>query len=98
MSFTKLIHAMGLVCIFAGLLIALAEILHPAGEDLIAVYSPLWSTAHMTWWLGVVLLQFGLIGLYARHAEALGWLGLTGFVLTFFGAGLTAGILFLQSS
>ena len=98
MSFTKLIHAMGLVCIFAGLLIALAEILHPAGEDLIAVYSPLWSAAHMTWWLGVVLLQFGLIGLYARHAEALGWLGLIGFVLAFFGASLTSGILFLQSS
>jgi hypothetical protein len=52
----------------------------------------------MTWWLGVLLLQFGLIGLYARHAEDLGWLGLIGFVLAFFGAGLTSGILFLQSS
>jgi len=52
----------------------------------------------MTWWLGVLLLQFGLIGLYARHAEALGRLGLIGFVLAFFGAGLTSGILFLQSS
>ena len=98
MSFAKLIHFMGLVCVFAGALIALAEILHPAGEDLVAVNSPLWSPAHMIWWLGVLLLQFGLIGLYARHAEALGWLGLIGFVLAFFGAGLTAGILFLQSS
>jgi len=98
MSFTKLIHPMGLVCIFAGALIALAEVLHPAGEDLIAVRGSLWSPAHMTWWLGILLLQFGLIGLYARHAEALGRLGLTGFVLAFFGAGLTSGILFLQSS
>ena len=40
MSFTKLVHSMGLVCIVAGALIALAEILHPAGEDLIAVHSP----------------------------------------------------------
>jgi hypothetical protein len=47
---------------------------------------------------GVLLLQFGLIGLYARHAEAVGWLGLNGFIMTFFGAGLTAGILFLQSA
>jgi len=98
MPFAKLIHWMGLVCVVAGALIALAEILHPAGEDLIAVHSPLWSPAHMTWWLGVLLLQFGLIGLYARHAEALGWLGLIGFVLAFFGAGFTSGILFLQSS
>jgi hypothetical protein len=98
MSLEKLIHSMGLVSVFAGALIALAEILHPAGEDLIAVHSPLWSPAHMVWWLGVLLLQFGLIGLYARHAEALGWVGLTGFVLAFFGAGLTEGILFLQSS
>jgi len=98
MSFAKLIHSAGLVSVFAGALIALAEILHPAGEDLVAVHSPLWSPAHMVWWLGVLLLQFGLLGLYARHAEALGWLGLTGFVMAFFGAGLTEGILFLQSS
>src|SRR5215469_6666046 len=89
MSFAKLIRPAGLVSIFAGVLIALAEILHPAGEDLVAVHSPLWSPAHMVWWLGVLLLQFGLIGLYARHAEAVGWLGLTGFVMVFFGAGLT---------
>src|SRR5215472_230749 len=92
MSFAKLIHPAGLVSVFAGALIALAEILHPAGEDLVAVHSPLWTPAHMIWWLGVLLLQFGLIGLYARHAEALGRLGLIGFVLTFFGAGLTASI------
>jgi hypothetical protein len=98
MSFEKLIRPAGLVSVFAGALIALAEILHPAGEDLVAVHSPLWSPAHMVWWLGVLLLQFGLIGLYARYAKAVGWLGLTGFVLTFFGAGLTEGILFLQSS
>src|SRR5215469_116692 len=98
MSFAKLIRPAGLVSAFAGVLIALAEILHPAGEDLVAVHSPLWSPAHMTWWLGVLLLQFGLIGLYARHAEAVGWLGMTGFVMAFFGAGLTEGILFLQSS
>src|SRR5215472_8362934 len=98
MSFAKLIHPAGFVSVFAGALIALAEILHPAGEDLVAVQSPLWSRAHMVWWLGVLLLQFGLIGLYARHAEAVGWLGLTGFVMAFFGAGLTEGILFLQSS
>ena len=98
MSFAKLIHPAGFVSVFAGALIALAEILHPAGEDLVAVQSPLWSPAHMVWWLGVLLLQFGLIGLYARHAEAVGWLGLTGFVLAFFGVDLTAGILFLQSA
>jgi hypothetical protein len=98
MYLKKLIHSMGLVCVIAGTLIALAEILHPAGEDLIAVHSPMWSPAHMTWWLGVILLQFGLIGLYARHADALGRLGLTSFILAFFGASLTSGILFLQSS
>jgi hypothetical protein len=98
MSFVKLIRPMGLVSVFAGALIALAEILHPAGEDLAAVHSPLWTPAHLVWWFGVLLLQFGLMGLYARHAEALGRLGLTGFVLTFFGVGLTAGILFLQSA
>jgi hypothetical protein len=98
MSFAKLVHSAGLVCAFVGALIALAEIVHPAGEDLSAFHSSHWAPAHMIWWLGVVLLQFHLIGHSARHAEALGWLGLTGFILAFFGADLTAGILFLQSS
>jgi hypothetical protein len=47
MSFAKLIHPAGLVSVFAGALIALAEILHPAGEDLVAVHNPLWSSAHL---------------------------------------------------
>jgi hypothetical protein len=97
MSFARLIRWAGLASFFAGFLIALAEIIHPVGEYLGAVYSPLWSPAHGLWWLGVVLLQFGLFGLYVRHVDALGWLGLAGFVLAFFGTSLTAGILFIQT-
>ena len=97
MSFAMLIRWAGLASFFAGVLIALAEIIHPVGEYLGAVYSPLWPPAHGLWWLGVVLLQFGLFGLYACHVDALGWLGFAGFGLAFFGTSLTAGILFIQT-
>jgi len=81
MSLPTLIRSAGIVSIFAGALIAIAGILHPVGETVAAALMSRWWPSHMLWWLGVVLLQLGLVGLYARHSTELGWLGLTGFVL-----------------
>lgn len=81
-----------------GVLYALAAFLHPVGEDLGAVDSPNWVTAHLVYWVSVILLQFGLVGLYVRQVEEAGWLGLVGFVLAFIGTGFVETILFMVST
>src|SRR5215211_1436791 len=74
MSSAKLIRWSGLISLSAGVLYALAAFLHPVGEDLAAVTSPKWVPAHLVYWVSVILMQLGLVGLYARQVEKAGWL------------------------
>jgi hypothetical protein len=98
MSPANLIRWSGLISLLVGVLYALAAFLHPVGEDLAAVNSPKWVTAHLVYWVSVILMQFGLMGLYARQVEKAGWLGLVGFVLAFIGTGFVETILFMVST
>ena len=98
MSSAKLIRWSGLISLLAGVLYALAAFLHPVGEDLAAITSPKWVTAHLVYWVSVILMQLGLVGLYARQVEKAGWLGLAGFVLAFIGTGLVESILIMVST
>lgn len=98
MSPAKLIRWSGLIGLLAGVLYALAAFLHPVGEDLAAITSPRWVPAHLVYWVSVILMQLGLVGLYARQVEKAGWLGLVGFVLAFIGTGLVEVILFMVST
>ncbi len=85
MSTARLIRWSGPIAILGGVLFPVAAIIHPASEDIAAVMLPSWVPAHLLGWVSVMLIHFGLIGLYARQAEKAGWLGLVGFVLAFVG-------------
>ena len=98
MSPAKLIRWSGLISLLAGVLYALGAFLHPVGEDLAAVTSPKWVPAHLVYWVSVILMQLGLVGLYARQVEKAGWLGLAGFVLAFIGTGFVESILIMVST
>ena len=90
MTSTKLIRWSGLFCMLAGILYALAALIHPAGEDVSSITASLWVPAHTLGGIGAVSLLFGLIGLYARQAAKTGWLMLVGFVLAFVGSTMLA--------
>lgn len=98
MSSTNLMRWSGLISILAGILFALAAFVHPAGADLAAYHSPNWVTAHQIGWVSVMLMQLGLVGLYARQVEKTKWLGLVGFVLAFIGTAFAAAIQFMEST
>ena len=95
MSIANLVRWSGLISIFAGVLYALGALLHPVGEDAAAFASSTWVTAHLVYLVSVILMQFGLVGLYARQAEKTGWLGLAGFVLAFIGTAFVGTIMYM---
>ena len=98
MSTANLIRWSGLLSLLAGVLYAVGALLHPVGESLAAVSSPNWVPAHLVYWVSVLLLHLGLVGLYARQAEQTGRLGLVGFVLAFIGTALVGSILVFAST
>lgn len=98
MSTANLIRWSGLISLLAGVLHVVGALLHPVGEDLAAVQSPNWVPAHLVYWVSVLLLQLGLVGLYARQVKQTGWLGLVGFVLAFIGTALVGSILLYVST
>jgi hypothetical protein len=94
MRSSELIRWSGLVLILGLVLLVISSIIHPLGESGSFVLQPLWVPAHLLGSLGIQLMIFGFIGLYARHAENLGRLGLASFLMTIVGLILTAGSLF----
>jgi hypothetical protein len=98
MSTRNLIRWSGLISILAGVLYALGALLHPVGEDLASVIHPNWIPSHFVYWISAVLMQLGLVGLYARQVDKAGRLGLVGFVLAFIGTALVGAILFLATA
>jgi hypothetical protein len=70
----------GLSAVVAGTCFVVLALLHPP-ETLSSVTTTRWAIAHA---VGIAMSLFGLLGmtgLYARQAEAAGWLGLAGYVL-----------------
>ena len=87
MSTKDLSRWSGIACILAGLLIALATLVHPSRETLeiileqeLRLVAAHWLT---TFFCGFLLL--GLPGLYAAQSERAGRLGLVSFLMLFFG-------------
>lgn len=98
MSTASLIRWGGLISLLAGILFVLAALIHPAGEDLAAYNSPNWVAAHLLGWVSVMLMQLGLVGLYARQREETAWIGLVGFVLAFIGTAFAGTIQFMVAT
>jgi hypothetical protein len=98
MSIVNLICWSGLISMLAGLLTVLGALLHPIGEGLPAVNSRNWVPSHLVYWVAILLLHLGLVGLYARQVKETGRLGLVGFVLAFIGTALVGSILVFVST
>jgi len=98
MSTANLIRWSGLISLLAGVLYALATFVHPFGEDFAAVMRPNWVPAHLLYWVSVILMQFGLVGLYLCQAEKAGRLGLVSFILAFIGTALLGSLNFMAST
>lgn len=98
MSIAKMIRWSGLTVVLAGLLYALGAVVHPVGEDLAAIRDPSWVPAHLVYWVSIVLLHFGLVGLFAQQAGKAGWLGVVGFVLAFAGTALVGSIVLVAAT
>jgi len=88
----------GLASLLAGLLFALATVIHPPGEGIEVYDSANWVPAHLLGLASVMLMQVGLVALYAGQVEASGRLGLIGFVLALIGTAFAAAIQYSQSA
>jgi hypothetical protein len=102
MSSSDLIRWSGLVTIAAGALLAVAALLdltyfgsEPRFSEVVQTGSYLFQ--QVLYLLGVMLLLVGLVGLYARHSQAAGALGLVGFLAAFAGTVLVAGFLWAST-
>jgi hypothetical protein len=87
MSSKDLYHWSGIACILAGLLIALANLVHPSREtpEIILEQEFRLVAAHWLFTLSCGFLLLGLPGLYVAQSERAGRLGLVSFLMVFFG-------------
>jgi hypothetical protein len=97
MTSSRVIRWSGLALLLAGLLIAIPMLFHPSDADPQAVLNSAWVPVHSLLLAGALVTLFGLIGLYGAQAEAVGTLGLIGFILTFVGIALVVAVLILEA-
>jgi hypothetical protein len=92
----NLLRWAGLSAFMAGLLFVVIQLIHPP-EALASVATTTWVVVHILSVAMCVLWLFGITGLYARQVNAVGWLGLTGFLLTSVWLVLTAAFTFAEA-
>ena len=93
MSPNALIRLNGIACIFGGICLMAFVLVHPWDQLLGAeiARSPQWRLAHTFHFIGAAFALVGLPGLFSQQRAALGWFGLTGFVLSFLGNAMFLG-------
>ena len=77
---SSLIRWAGLSAMLSGILFIVIQTIHPL-DVLSSVTTSRWAIVH---YLGVAMCLLGLLGvtgIYARQVEAVGWLGLVGYLL-----------------
>ncbi|MGH3089129.1 MAG: hypothetical protein ACRDSJ_17670, partial [Rubrobacteraceae bacterium] len=95
MSSTNLIRWAGIPALLAGALFVAADLLSlgisPKFPSVESLTSGPYAVQSVLKLAAAALLLLGLVGLYARQAEASGGLGLAGFLAAFSGTALTVG-------
>src|SRR5919202_1813495 len=76
----NLIRWTGLAAVVAGIIFAGIQPIHPP-DELASVTPPPWAIITAAKTAMCLLFLLGIAGLYARQVEAVGWLGLAGFLL-----------------
>jgi hypothetical protein len=92
----NLIRLSGLSAVAAGVLFVFVGLLHPA-ETPPAVATGLWAIVHVLAFAVSFFGVLGMVGIYARQAEEVGWLGLIGFLLFGLWLALAAGYTFFEA-
>ncbi|MCB0215851.1 MAG: hypothetical protein H6648_07410 [Caldilineae bacterium] len=96
MSKADLIRWSGMSLLAAGILVAIGALMHPDESVEGAMALPSWGTAHMILVLSLILVVFGLTGLYGRLAGS-GMLSLVGYVLAVASSLMFLGITFVEA-
>jgi hypothetical protein len=78
-----------------GALFAVGVAIHPLRHGEAVNASP-YSAIHLLIAVALMLVLFGLVGLYARQSEQIGKLGLYGFILAFIGNVWTYGLIITE--
>lgn len=94
-NLSSLVRWSGLASIVGGLLFPVGIAMHPLRHGQAVNDSP-YSAVHVLIAVALMLVLFGLVGLYARQADQLGRLGLTGFILAFVGNLWTYGLIITE--
>jgi hypothetical protein len=96
-----LVRVGGLAAVLAGVLLVLADLLNLAigfdTDPVEASTSATYAIQSVVLMLAVALLLVGLVGLYTRVAEAVGGLGLVGFLVALVGTGMVMGVIWDQT-
>jgi hypothetical protein len=79
-----LIRASGASSILGGVMLAVFVTLHEPGTTDLGLGNIFWHSVESA---ALVFIQLGLVGMYARQWEQIGWVGLISFVLAFIGNG-----------
>lgn len=91
MAVGRVVRLSGLALIGGAFVLVIHQISHPLGESAAYTREALWVPSHLLGYLAFQLLAFGVIGLYARQAAAVGRLGVVAFALTTIGLVIAAG-------
>ena len=94
-NLSNLTRLSGLASMLGGVLFAIGIAIHPLRHGQAVNESP-YSAIHVLIAVGLMLVLFGLVGLYARQLEQLGKPGLCGFILAFIGNVWTYGLIITE--
>jgi hypothetical protein len=86
----------GLAAMAAGMLFVAVQLIHPP-EVLSSVSTSLWAIVHYMTIAFCLLGLLGLTGIYARQAEAAGWLGLAGYLVFSLFLAITGAFVFVEA-
>ena len=98
MSTSSLIRLAGLAALISGVLAAIGDVLGLVVdfENVQSATTAGYAVVFMLYLLSTALLLLGLVGLYTSQSEAVGILGLVGFLVAFLGTVLLAGALWFE--
>jgi hypothetical protein len=93
---SSVIRWSGIAAVLAGVVLILVELMELLAVDIENLSAEAVTGAFAFWagltLLSMVLLSLGLVGIYSHQLEAMGVLGLAGFLVAFFGTALAAGV------
>lgn len=83
--------------IISGVSLAVGLFLHPIQPLTGSIATSQWAVSHFFWWLGALSGIIGILGLYLRQRDEIGFLGFSGSVLAVLGLVLIASAMYFEA-